>query len=54
MAGRGSRGPSALRVVSVSARNPGTAGACTLSDFENNFFNVPKVDVSFFYFFSVI
>uniref|UniRef100_A0A0K0FHJ3 TOG domain-containing protein n=1 Tax=Strongyloides venezuelensis TaxID=75913 RepID=A0A0K0FHJ3_STRVS len=46
MSGKSSRGPSALRVVSVSAKNSGTAGACTLSDFENNFFNVPKISIA--------
>lgn len=49
MSSKGSRGPSAPRVVSVSARNPGTAGACTVDDFENNFYNVPKISVSFFF-----
>ncbi|CEF64598.1 Armadillo-like helical domain and Armadillo-type fold domain and CLASP N-terminal domain-containing protein [Strongyloides ratti] len=46
MSSKGSRGPSAPRVVSVSARNPGTAGACTVDDFENNFYNVPKISIT--------
>uniref|UniRef100_A0A0K0E8U8 TOG domain-containing protein n=1 Tax=Strongyloides stercoralis TaxID=6248 RepID=A0A0K0E8U8_STRER len=46
MSSKGSRGPSAPRVVSVSAKNTGTAGACTINDFENNFYNVPKISIA--------
>uniref|UniRef100_A0A0N4ZY29 TOG domain-containing protein n=1 Tax=Parastrongyloides trichosuri TaxID=131310 RepID=A0A0N4ZY29_PARTI len=41
-----SRVPSSTRVISVTAKNTGSAGACTLDDFEKNFTSVPNVMIS--------